>query len=553
MKHVSFLFIILVFPISSGQQIKACTNFLAGADATLDGSTIITYAADSHTLYGELYHWPAKDWPEGSMLEVKEWDSGRPLGKIPQVPHTYAVIGNMNEHQVTIGETTYGGRLELVDTTAAMDYGSLIYIALQRSRTAREAIKVMTDLVAEYGYCSEGESFSIGDPNEVWIMEMIGKGPDYRGAVWVAVRIPDDCISAHANQARIRQFPLDDPDNCLYAPDVISFARQKGYFDGMNKDFSFAEAYAPLEFSSLRSCEARVWCFFSRAKSGMDYYLPYIKGQSKEAMPLYIKPDQKLGVQDFKNFMRDHYEGTVFDMSTDIGAGPYHVPYRWRPMTFTVDSMEYVNERATATQQTGFSFVAQMRDWMPDPAGGIFWFGVDDANTCVYIPVFCGINDIPECFRVGNGDMLTFSWTSAFWINNWVANMCYTKYSYMIKDIRPVQQSIEVSFMKDIPALDIKARELFEQHPDSVRSLLTAYSVSRAQETTARWKQLGEYLMVKYMDGNLKKEKDGQFERNEYGQPVYPDFPGYDEPYYRNIVKETGDKLKITKTIHETN
>ncbi|MDP4278751.1 MAG: C69 family dipeptidase, partial [Bacteroidota bacterium] len=307
----------------------------------------------------------------------------------------------------------------------------------------------------------------------------------------------------------------------------------------------------PLTFSSLRGCEARVWAFFRHAKAGMDSYLPYINGQSNEAMPLYIKPDRKLSVQDFKGFMRDHFEGTEFDMNTDIGSGPFHSPYRWRPMEFTVDSVTYVNERATATQQTGFSFVAQMRSWLPDPVGGILWFGVDDANTNVYVPMYCGIKDVPECYRAGNGDMLTFSWTSAFWIHNWVANMCYSKYSFMIKDIRPVQQSMEETFNKEVPVMDAKVRELYAQYPDSVRTLLTDFSVTRAQETTARWKQLGEYLLVKYMDGNVKKEKNGQFERNPYGETVYPDFPGYDEKYYRNIIKETGDKLKVTKTIHD--
>lgn len=546
--------IVSIFLLSGAlQPLLGCTNLVAGSDATIDGSTIIAYSADSHTLFGELYHWPASDWPKTAWLDIKEWDTGKPLGRIPQIAHTYSVIGNMNEHQVTIGESTFGGRKELVDTTAVLDYGSLIYIALQRSKTAREAIQVMTDLVKEYGYCSEGESFSIGDPNEVWIMEMIGKGPDYKGAVWVAVRIPDDCVSGHANQARIRQFPLDKPDECLYSPDVISFARQMGYFSGMNKDFSFANAYAPLDFEALRLCEARVWSFFNKVKSGMDAYLPYINGKSTEALPLYVKPTRKLSAQDFKGFMRDHFEGTSFDMTKDPGAGPFGVPYRWRPLTYTVDSAEYVNERAISTQQTGFSFVAQMRNWMPNPTtGGILWFGVDDANTSVYVPIFSGIDQIPDCFKVGNGDLLTFSWTSAFWVNNWVANQCYTKYSYMIKDIRPVQQQLEAGFNADIITLDRTVDSLYEHHPDSVRAILTAYSVAKAQSTTQRWKQLGEYLMVKYMDGNVKKEAGGQFKRNEYGMPETPDFPGYGEPFYKQVVKETGDKFLIKKSIYET-
>lgn len=529
----------------------SCTNFLAGKNATTDGSVIVTYSADSHCLYGELYHWPAAKWPAGSWLDIKEWDTGKPLGRIPQASETYSVIGNTNEYQVTIGETTYGGRPELVDTTAIMDYGSLIYIALQRSKSARGAIRVMTDLVEKYGYCSEGESFSIADANEAWIMEMIGKGPDYKGAVWVAVRIPDDCVSGHANQARIRKFPLDDPNNCIYSDDVISFASLKGYFNGTNKEFSFAEAYAPLNFSELRACEARVWSFFNHVKSGMDSYLPYIKGQTNEAMPLYIKPDRKLSVQDFKSFMRDHFEGTEFDMNTDIGGGPFHAPYRWRPMEFTVDSVKYINERAVATQQTGFSFVSQMRSWLPNPIGGILWFGVDDTNTSVYVPMYCGMTEIPECFRVGNGDMLTFSWTSAFWIYNWVANMGYSKYNYMIKDIRPVQDSLESKFNKEVLDIDLKANEIYAGDTLAALKLITEYSCKQAQESTQCWKKLGEHLMVKYMDGNVKKEQNGSFKRNAWGMVEFPDQPGYDERYYRSIAKETGDKLKVTKTIYD--
>lgn len=529
----------------------ACTNLIAGKNATMDGSVLLTYAADSHSLYGELYHWPAQTWPTGSVLDVREWDTGKYLGQIPQVKHTYSVVGNMNEHQLTIAETTFGGRPELVDSTGIMDYGSLIYIALQRAKTAREAIKVMTELVSDYGYYSSGESFSIADPNEAWIMEMIGKGTDYKGAVWVAVRIPDDCVAAHANQARIRQFPLNDPENCLFAPDVITFARQMGYFDGINKDFSFADAYAPLDFMALRACEARVWSFFRKADPTMDRYLPYILGESPDAMPLFIKPNRKLSAQDFKNFMRDHYEDTPLDMTQDAGAGPYKVPYRWRPMTFTVDSVEYLNERAIATQQTGFSFVAQMRNWLPDPIGGILWFGVDDANTSVYVPMYCGITEIPMCFKVGNGDLLNFSWTSAFWIYNWVSNMTYQRYSQMIKDVRPIQTAIEEQFVKDVLAMDLLAREAHQKDPTTVTDRLTAFSMDRAEQSTARWKKLGEYLMVKYLDGNVKKEANGRFLRNPYGLPASPEFPGYDDTYYRSIVEDAGTKLKIKKSIHE--
>ena len=542
-----FASLLLIF-VAATSPLFACTSLLAGRNATSDGSTFITYAADSHTLYGELYFWPAATYPKGTMLKINEWDTGKPLGEIEQVEKTYAVVGNMNEYQLAISETTWGGRSELVDTTAIMDYGSLIYVTLQRAKTAREAIKVMTDLVKKYGYYSSGETFSIADPNEVWMMEMIGKGPNNKGAVWVAVRIPDDCIAAHANHARIHQFALNDKENCLYSPDVISFAREKGYFDGLNKDFSFAAAYAPADFSALRGCEARVWSFFNKFDpEGMKLYLSYIKGESKTPMPLYIRPNKKLTVQDMKDAMRDHFEGTPFDMTQDIGAGPFEVPYRFRPMTFEVDSTTYVNERAIATQQTGFTFVAQMRSWLPNPVGGVLWFGVDDANTCVYVPMYCGIKEVPECFRHGNGNLLEFSWTSAFWIHNWVANMAYSRYNWMIKDIRPLQQEIETAFNTRQPAIDKTASEMMTNNGEEATCrFLTEYCCGQAEQTTARWKKLGEYLLVKHLDGNLKKEKDGKFLENGYGQPAMPDFPGYSQEYYRSIAESTGDRLKVT-------
>lgn len=529
-----------------GPESWACTSFLVGKRASTDGSVMISYAADSHTLYGELYHWPAASWPKGAMLDIIEWDTHKPLGKIPQVEHTYSVIGNMNEHQLAITESTFGGRPELVDTTGIMDYGSLIYVTLQRARTAREAIRIMTDLVAEYGYYSSGESFSIADKEEAWIMELIGKGPGQKGAVWVAIRIPDDCISAHANQSRIHRIPFDDKENCIYSPDVVSFAREKGYFKGKDTDFSFADAYCPADFSGLRACDARVWAFFRKYDKSMDKYLPYIKGESKKPIPLYIKPDRKLSVQDVKDGMRDHFEDTEFCMTEDAGAGPYKVPYRWRPMSFKVDGQEYLNERAIATQQTGFVIVPQMRNWLPDAIGGVLWFGVDDANTAVFVPMYCSITGVPECFRPGNGSMLEFSWTSAFWIHNWVANMAYHKYSFMIEDIRPVQQELEEGFNAMQPAIDSAAKELYEKNPEEAVGFLTWYSCSEAERSTARWKKLGEYLMVKYVDGNVKKEKDGKFLENGYGLSESPDFPGYSEEYYRNIVKSAGERLKIT-------
>lgn len=532
--------------VLSGMKALACTGLLVGKKASVDGSVMISYAADSHALYGELYRFPAATWAPGTMLDIKEWDSGKPLGQIPQVAQTYSVVGNMNEHQVAITESTFGGRRELVDTTGIMDYGSLIYVALQRSRTAREAIDVMTGLVRDYGYYSSGESFSIADKNEAWIMEMVGKGPGSKGAVWVAIRIPDDCISAHANQSRIQQIPFDDKENCLYSPDVLSFAREKGYFKGKDKDFSFQKAYCPYDFSALRGCEARVWSFFRKYDPSMDRYADLIKGDaSKEPMPLYIKPDRLLSVQDVQNCMRDHFEGTDLDMTRDAGAGSYKVPYRWRPMTFNVDGQEYTNERAIATQQTAFVIVPQMRSWLPDAVGGILWFGVDDADMAVFTPIYCSATQAPECYRVGNGDMMTFSWTSAFWIHNWVANMAYHKYSFMIEDIRKVQQELENGYRQAVPAIDKAASELYARDPAEAVKFLTWYSTTTADAATARWKQLGEYLLVKYIDGNVKKEENGRFKQNGYGLSAYPDFPGYDEQYYRSIVRSAGERLKV--------
>jgi dipeptidase len=532
--------------LMAGMDAVACTDLLVGKKASTDGSVIISYAADSHSLYGELYRWPAATWPKGAMLDVKDWETGKPLGQIAQAERTCSVVGNMNEYQVAITESTWGGRPELRDSTGIIDYGSLIYIALQRSRTAREAIRVMTGLVGEYGYCSGGETFSIADKNEIWVMEMIGKGVGNKGAVWVAIRIPDDCISAHANQARIRHIPFADKANCLYSPDVVSVARERGYYSGTDKDFSFAEAYNPYDFSGLRGCEARVWAFFRKYDKGMERYADFVKGDAtKEPMPLYIKPDRKLSVQDVQNVMRDHYEGTDLDMTLDIGAGPYKVPYRWRPMHFEVDGKTYVNERAIATQQTGFVIVPQMRDWLPDEVGGILWFGVDDADMTVFTPLYASMTESPECYRIGNGDMYTFSWTSAFWIQNWVANMAYHKYSFMINDIRKVQSELEHGYKDLLPAVDKAALELLANDPAEARRFLTWFSTTTAQEATARWKSLGEYLLVKYIDGNVKKEENGQFKRNPYGLPLAPSFPGYDETYYRNIVAEAGERLQV--------
>ncbi len=527
----------------------ACTNLLVGKNASADGSTIITYAADSHTLYGDLQYLPAADHKPGDKRAVVDWDSGRLLGYIPEVAHTYQVVGNINEYQVTVAESTYGGRPELVDTTARMDYGSLIYIALQRSKTAREAIKVMTDLVAQYGYCSEGESFSIGDPNEIWILEMIGKGGKEKGAVWVAQRIPDDCIAGHANQSRIYQFPLNDKENCIYSKDVISFARKMGYFKGKDKDFAFSTAYSPSNFDTLRGCDARVWSYFNRFKSGMDMYLPYLRGKKGAAlMPLYVKPDKKISVRDMQNMMRDHFEGTPFDMTVDPGASNwYKVPYRYRPMEFTVDSVQYCQERAIATQQTGFVFVSQMRASLPRQVGGCLWFGVDDANTAVFVPMYCSITEVPDCFRAGKADLYHFNFDAAFWVNNLIANQAYNRYSYMIPDIRKVQGGLEDRFERNQPSVEAKAQSLLKTSEAQAIEYLTNYSIGEAQVYLKQYQDLAKYLFVKYLDGNIKHEKDGKFEYNDYGVPVEPTFGGYTQDYYNTIVRGSGDRLKIVQ------
>ena len=551
MKMKSIIYSVAAASIAMmGFDAMACTNLLAGKNATIDGSVLISYAADSHTLYGDLQYLPAADHKPGDMREIREWDTGKHLGYIPEVAHTYAVVGNINEHQVTVAESTFGGRHELADTTkdAIIDYGSLIYLALQRSRTAREAIKVMTDLVAKYGYCSEGESFSIGDPNELWVMEMIGKGGKEKGAVWVAIRIPDDCISAHANQSRIYRIPLKDKQNCMYSKDVISFARKMGYFSGKDEDFEFSRAYSPADFGTLRGCDARAWSYFNRFKSGMDAYLPFINGKKgAEVMPLYVKPDRKLSCRDVQNMMRDHFEGTPFDMTKDPGAKNYFdVPYRYRPMDFTVNGVKYSHERAIATQQTGWVFVSQMRANLPDPVGGCLWFGVDDANTAVYVPMYCSINSVPNCFSPDNGDMYNFSWTSAFWVHNWVANMAYNRYNPMIGDIRKVQGDLENQFEKEVATIDELAVAMYNVNEEAAREMLTTYSCSAAEYSTTAWKELGEFLMVKFLDGNVKSQNpDGSFVTNEYGLPDKIQFPGYSQEYYEWIVSKTGNRLLL--------
>ncbi len=564
------LFAIAIAGFFIGQNTLACTNFLVTRGASKTGSVMITYSADSHVLYGELYFWPSRDYPDGAWLDVYEWDTGKYMGKIKQVHHTYSVVGNMNEHQLSIGETTYGGIEGLVDPEAIVDYGSLIYITLQRAKNAREAIKVMSELVSEYGYASSGESFSIADPNEAWIFEIIGKGKGNKGAVWVARLIPDGYISGHANQARIQTFPLatgkktsnaltskdlsrifDPVVECVYSHDVIAFARtMKNPYTGTDQQFSFSDTYNPISFEGARFCEMRVWSFFKSVNSEMDQYRNYVSGHDlSKRMPLWIKPDRKISNNDLMNFMRDHLEGTEFDMRMDIGAGPFASPYRWRPLTWKVtgdpNAPSYCNERATATQQTGFVFVAESRNWLPDPIGGIFWFGVDDAATTVFNPMYCGITEIPECFKVGNGDMVTYSPTSAFWVFNLVANMCYSRYDMMSADAVKLQKELEGKYITETATIDDAAKKLYENDVWKARDYLTKYSLSTAQSTFMQWKKLSEFLLVKYMDGNIKNEKDGKFMTSEDDYPSGPKQPGYDDKWKKSVIQDTGNKLLV--------
>jgi dipeptidase len=520
----------------------ACTSLIAAKGATTDGGTMITYAADSHVLYGELYQQPAADHAAGAMRKIVDWDTGRVLGEIPEVAHTYATIGNMNEHGVTIAESTWGGRPEL-EGSGLVDYGSLIYIALQRAKTAREALTVMTDLVKEYGYASEGESFSIADADEVWIMELIGKGKDDPGAVWVARRVPDGYISGHANHSRIHQFPLHDAET-LYSPDVIDFARSKGYYSGSDEDFSFSRAYAITDYMALRGCDARVWSYYHKfvANGEADQWLPWIMKGEGQPMPLWVKPEHKLSADDLKWMMRDHFEDTPLDMTKDIGAGPFDCPYRWRPMSYVVDSVEYTHERAIATQQTGFSFVSSMSNDRPEAMRGILWFGVDDANTCVYVPVFNCVTSVPYPLAHGNGDMLTLSWDAMFWVNNYVANQAYNRYSQMIPDIRREQSTLEKAMTDAVSDARTEIANMSYQDAQRKLNQLTDMWTVKA---TKDYRALGDFLLVKFLDGNIKQEKDGEFLRTPEGMAERPTFGGYNERYFRSIVNDAGDRLRV--------
>lgn len=555
----------------------ACTNFLVTKGASKDGSTFISYAADSHTLYGELYYRPAATYPTGTMMDIYEWDSGKKLGQIKQANITYSVVGNINEYQVAIGETTYTGLDTLQDKRGIIDYGSLIYITLQRAKTAREAIMIFYQLVSEYGYCSTGESFSISDPNEVWILEMIGKGSpilDKKGnidakawtlsPVWVAMRIPDGYVSGHANQARITTFPLENGKTSIstkniskifnpsvevvYAYDVISYAKAIGLYSGKDADFSFSDTYNPLSFDGARFCDARVWAGFMKINpQEMAKYEDYARGENlKNRMPLWIKPNNKLSVQDVFSLMRDHFEGTSMDMTKDAGAGPFACPYRWRPMTWDYKGVNYIHERAISTQQTGFSFIAQSRGKYPNPVGGIIWFGVDDSYTTVYMPIFCGITKIPHYIASGNGDMMTYSPTSAFWLFNQVSNYAYTRYNDMIKDIQPIQNELETNFIKMVEQQSEKFAAEYLSDKNAGIQALNNFSITAVATVFNRWKDLYNFLLVKYIDGNVKQVKDGKFLDNGNNEhlPASPDHPRYPDWYYKIIIDDAGENLK---------
>ncbi len=556
MKRTLLLAFVAVFLSVFGQQTMACTNYIITKGASADGSVMISYSADSHVLYGELYHWAPGVYPEGTMMDVYEWDTGTFLGKIKQARRTYNVVGNMNENQVAIGETTFGGRSELASQPGAiMDYGSLIYIALQRSKTAREAIMVIDQLMDEYGYYSSGESFSIADENEAWIMEIIGKGSKGKGAVWVAVRIPDGYVSGHANQARIQTFPLangktsitdadvkkwNEPSvGCIYSADVIQFARDNDWFDGADKDFSFSDTYAPVDFGGARYCDIRVWSMFREVNADMAKYQDYVSGHNlKNRMPLYVLPNRKISVQDMMHFMRNHLEGTDFDMSKDIGAGPFGNPYRWRPLSFEVDGQEYCNERATATQQTGFSFIAQSRSSIPDEIGGIIWFSVDDAASTVYTPIYTSSRRVAHTFARGNGKMMTWSDDAAFWVFSQVSNFAYTRYNLIHPEIAQRQDSLESLYVKSVADIDKQAALLYAADKIQAVEYVTDFSVKNADELVYYWKGFYQYLFMKYMDGNVKTYIQG--EQNPDVQQ-----PGYGEEWNKRIVKDNGEFLKV--------
>ncbi|MBQ4352942.1 MAG: C69 family dipeptidase [Prevotella sp.] len=540
------LFVLLF--ISCAGYASACTNFIVGKNASADGSVFCTYSADSYGLYAHLRHYPAGTHAKGEVVKIYDYDTNVCHGEIPQAPVTYNVVGNINEYQVSIGETTFGGREEMVDTTGIIDYGSLMYITLQRSKSAREAISVMTSLVEKYGYCSEGETFTICDPNEAWIMDMMGAPGSKPGVVWVAIRIPDDAICAHANQSRITTFNQKDKENVLYSKNVIKYARQKGWFNGKDSEFSFNAAYAAPDFLGRRVCEARVWSFFRHFSNDMDRYLPYVegKGEYTEAMPLWIIPNRKLTLQDVQECMRDHFEGTPFSLDSDMGQGIWEMPYRPTPLYFKVDGKKYFNERPTSTQQTGFTYVAQLRSFLPREVGGVLWFGNDDSNMIAYTPIYCCSTRVPECYDAPGADAVTFSDKSAFWVCNWVSNMVYPRYSMLFPSLREVRDSLERRYFSLQQAVERKAiRLLAESNDGSGVEYLTQYSVDKAQDMLECWRNLATYLIVKYNDMAVKPEKNGKFQRTPEGLGADVARPGYSEKIARELIKQTGDRYAM--------
>ncbi len=530
-----------------GVKVFSCTNFIVGKKASADGSVFCTYNADDYGMFIGLAHYPAGKHTKGEMRDIIDWDTHKYHGKIPEAPETYNVIGNMNEYQVTIAETTYGGREEMVDPTGLIDYGSLIYIALQRSKNAREAIKVMTTLAQTYGFCSEGETFTICDPNEAWIMEMQGKGPGSKSVVWVAQRIPDNAICAHANQSRIGKFNMNDKYNVMYAKDVIKFARAKGWFTGNDKDFSWKQVYATPNFEGRRFCDARVWAFFNRFKKGFERYLPWALGKDKdvEDMPLWVIPDKKLSIQEVQQAMRDHYEGTPLALdSTSIGGGVWQMPYRPTPLIFSCNGKKYFNERPVSTQQTAFSFVSQMRDWLPRQIGGILWFGNDDGNMVAYTPIYCGNTVQPECYNTPGADAVTFSMNNAYWVCNWVSNMVYPRYSLMFPSLKQVRDSLEQNYFANQKEIESKALELYSSDRAEALKFLNNYSNKKAQQMLSRWKDLAFYLIVKYNDMIVKPDANGQFQRTPEGLGANVSRPGFPESFRKRLVEETGSKYE---------
>ena len=546
-RYIIFLLTSSLFLLTSSiLPLQACTNLVVGKKASKDGSVIISYSQDDYGAFEPLRVIPAADHPAGAMHALYHYESGNYLGEIPEVAHTYGIVGLMNEHQLSIHETTYGGREELTDTVSGLiDYGSLMVLALQRAKTAREAIQVMTDLTEKYGYESEGESFTIADPNEAWIMDMIGKGPGNKGTVWVAVRIPDDCISGHANQSRIHQFPLKDKKNCLYAKDVINFAKEKGYFSGKDADFSFADAYAPLDFGGLRYCEARIWSYFNKwAAEDMSPYLPFAMGDTKgEVLPLYVKPKALLSVQDVKDMMRDHYEGTPMDMTQDIGMGAWEMPYRPTPLSFECDGKKYFNERPISTQQSACVYVSQMRSWLPDYIGGVTWFANDDANMVAFTPVYCNTTQAPECYDKNTADAFHFSTRSAYWVENWVSNMVYLRYNLLFPELQKVRDRLEKDYNSLQSEVETKAASMSKE--EAVK-YLSAYSHRIAGAMMDEWNQLAQLIIVKYNDIAVKRtDENGQFEKTPGGNPRPVLRPGYPEAFKRELIKQTGSRYKL--------